>query len=217
MFNSFLWAGDNRTSYDQHRAITERLLHDVWGFSSTQKVPDAKAAACFYHYENLLLDRRLLDDHSTGLRESEHQSADVSALVTILKSKWQNSVDEIHHHLNQSPPDWIFNHGNAQTLDSVLHFAVRLWLFTKPDLTDRTITLQQAVQKPLLKIQSSANSWLWLDFSAAALRKRANFRIEHTSDLSQHLTFASRSVIRVFSHACVLERFIDASNRGIEE
>jgi hypothetical protein len=89
-----------------------------------------------------------------------------------------------------------------------LSFAVRLWLFTKPDLENGNLSLQDAVRKPLSKICStSSNEWIWLDFSANTLTLRAGFRIMWTSDLSEHLTFASKSVIRVFSYASVLEQF----------
>lgn len=195
-----------RTPYDPHHGLTERLLRGVWGFRSDDKIEKRKAAACFYHYENLLNNRHLLDE-KTGLRESMQQSADVSALVSILKSQSQRKLSDIHAHLSINAPDWILDSGDEETIDNVLRFAARLWLFTKPDLSDKSRTLEQSVQVPLSKINGASNSWLWLDFSAAMLEKRGGFRIHYTSDIAEHLTFASRYDIRVFAHSCVLERY----------
>ena len=203
-----------RTPYDAHKWIAGRLLRDVWGFGTTQEVPRAKAAACFYYYESLLNNQQLLDDQNTTLRDSDQQSSDVVALISTPKTRGQDTIEDIHSHLQDNAPDWILDAKNGATIENVLHFAVRLWLFTKPDLSDRTRTLQQAIRTPLLKVNGSSNAWLWLDFSASTLEKRAGFGTDWTSDISEHLTFASSSVIRVFSHACVLERY-DISN-GVE-
>jgi hypothetical protein len=205
---------NTRTPYDRHKSIAERLLQEVWGFSTTQEVPRPKAAACFYYYESLLNNQQLLDDQHTRLRDSDQQSSDVAALISILKTRGQDTIEDIHLFLQNNAPDWILDANDGETIENVLHFAIRLWLFTKPDLNDRTQTLQEAIRAPLLKVNGSSNTWLWLDFSASTLEKRAGFRMHWTSDISEHLTFASSSVIRVFSHACVLERY-DISN-GVE-
>ncbi len=205
---------DRRTPYDTHKSIAGRLLRDVWGFGTTQEVPRAKAAACFYYYEGLLNNQQLLDDQNTTLRDSDQQSSNVVALISTLKTSGQQTIAEIHSHLQDNAPDWILDPDNDTTIENVLHFAIRLWLFTKPDLSDRARTLQEAIQSPLLKISGSSNAWLWLDFSASTLETKAGFRWDWTSDISEHLTFSSRSVIRIFSHACVLERY-DISN-GVE-
>jgi hypothetical protein len=203
-----------RTPYDPYKSIADKLLQEVWGFSATQEVPRPKAAACFYYYESLLNNRQLLDDQNTALRDSDTQSADVAALIAILRARGQETIDNIHVYLKNNPRDWILDANDKTTIDNVLHFAIRLWLFTKPDLSDRTRTLHEAIQGPLLKINGGSNAWLWMDFSAIMLEKRAGFRMEYTSDISEHLTFASSSVIRIFSHACVLERYDTA--KGIE-
>jgi hypothetical protein len=197
---------DFRTSYDSHRAVAERLLRDVWGFRPNDKIEKRKAAACFYHYERLLNNRQLLDG-KTDLGGSQQQSADVVELINTLKSRSQSTISEIHAHLTNNAPDWVLDPTDEATIDNVLRFAARLWLFTKPDLTDRSRTLEQAVQDPLSKITGTSSTWLWWDFSAAMLERRAGFRMQYTSDISEHLTFASRYDIRVFAHSCVLEKY----------
>jgi hypothetical protein len=203
-----------RTPYDPSKSIANKLLQEVWGFSATQEVPRPKVAACFYHYESLLNNRQLLDDQNTALRDSDTQSAGVAALISILKARGQETIANIHLHLKENPQDWILDPNDRTAIDNALQFAIRLWLFTKPDLSDRTGTLHEAIQDPLLKINGSSNAWLWMDFSAMMLEERAGFRMEYTSDISEHLTFASSSVIRIFSHACVLKRYDTA--KGIE-
>lgn len=192
----------------QKTAITHNLLYGVWGFSSPKNVPKAKAASCFWHYYNLLSNQRLLDDQNTSLRESDTQSSDVIALVTDLKKQTQKSISDVRTSLQNSPPAWLLSPQNQEVLDKVLTFSVRLWLFTKPDFSDENKTLKEAICGPLNKISTNpSNAWMWLDFSEKALSQKAGFRLMWTSDLSEHLTFASRTEIRVFAHASVLEQF----------
>ena len=106
----------------------------------------------------------------------------------------------------KNSPGWLLNDSD-HVLDKILCLSLRLWLFVNPDLEDETMTLQQSVQKFLSKIRGSSNKWLWLDFCEQTLIKRGKFRIVYTSDIAQHLTFASKSDIRVFSHASVLELY----------
>jgi hypothetical protein len=192
----------------QKAQITQNILREVWGFALPHAVPRAKAASCFYHYENLLDNRQLLDDQSTRLRESNTQSSDVIKLVSDLKQHAQSSIADIRSFLEHNPPIWLRHPHSREAQDKVLNFAIRLWLFTKPDLRDGNSTLEKAVQSPLSKIStSSSNEYIWLDFSANTLTQRAGFHIMWTSDVAEYLTFASKSVIRVFSHASVLELF----------
>jgi hypothetical protein len=201
-----------RVDDPQKTQITENLLRGVWGFDLPHDVAKAKAASCFYHYESLLSNRQLLDDANTSLRDSDTQSTDVINLIAFLKTKTQTSIADIRNSLQQAPPAWLLNPGSPVVQDKVFSFAVRLWLFTKPDLTGGNDTLQEAVQKTLNGINSKPQTqYIWLDFSADTLTRRAGFHIMWTSDLSEHLTFASRSVIRVFSHASVLERYEKAT------
>jgi hypothetical protein len=200
--------------HPQKAHVIHNLLRGVWGFSRPAAVPRAKALSCFYHYETLLSNRRLLDDQNTDLRDSGTQSSDVIQLITSLKQQTDTSITDIRNSLQNNPPAWLLNPQSREAQDKVLSFAVRLWLFTKPDLEDGNLSLQDAVRKPLSKICStSSNEWIWLDFSANTLTRRAGFRIMWTSDLSEHLTFASKSVIRVFSHASVLELYENTNER----
>lgn len=191
----------------QKDQIIENLLREVWTFTSPQAVPKAKAASCFYHYESLLINRQLLDEQNTSLRESQSQSSDVIALIQYLKRNSQTSIVDIRKHLERNPPHWLLNPQSRDVLDHILHFCIRLWLFTRPDLSDDSLALQEAVRKPFANVNHPPNAWLWLDFSEKTLRERGHFQFSYTSDISEHLTFASRSVIRVFSHASVMERY----------
>lgn len=192
----------------QKTQITQNLLRDIWSFSLPHTVPSAKAASCFYHYQNLLTNPYLLDDQNTSLRESDTQSSDIITLVGSLKQDLQKTITATDTSLETNPPTWLLNPQSQVARDRVLTFAVLLWLFVKPDLSDGSVTLQDAVRKPLNAIAAqSSTSWIWLDFSAHTLAQRAGFRIMWTSDLCEHLTFASKSVIRVFSHASVLEQY----------
>ncbi|KAL8716474.1 MAG: hypothetical protein Q9225_006201, partial [Loekoesia sp. 1 TL-2023] len=191
----------------QREQIVENLLRDIWGFASPRAVPEAKAASCLYHYESLLTNRQLLDEQNTCLRESNSQSSDVIALIRYLKQNTQTSIAAIREDLERNPPHWLLNPGSREVLDCVLNFCVRLWLFTRPDLSDDSATLQEALRKHFANISHPPNAWLWLEFSERTLRERGHFHFTYTSDISEHLTFASRSVIRVFSHASVMERY----------
>jgi len=187
--------------------IVNDLLREVWGFSSPHAVPKAKAASCFNHYESLLSNRQILDDQNTNLRESESQSLDVRVLVGRLKKQVHHPIADIRKSIVDDSPSWLLNTHNLDTLDKVLQFCVRLWLFVKPDLADENATLQVAVRNSVSKFGAPSNSWLWMDFSAKTLMERGRFHITWTSDIAEHLTFASKSVIRVFSHASVIELY----------
>lgn len=203
-------SGSGPLSDPQKEQVIQNLLREIWGFAKPKAVPKAKAASCFYHYESLLSNRQLLDDNNTSLRDSDRQSSDVIELVKLLRENPNTKIADIHSSLRSNPPHWLINQ-NHDTLDGVLHFGIRLWLFTTPDLSNDSSTLQEAVQKPLIR-GNKANSWLWLDFCAKTLNERGHFHITYTSDIYEHLTFASKSVIRVFSHASVMERYENTSD-----
>ncbi|MCJ1327365.1 hypothetical protein MMC10_004034 [Thelotrema lepadinum] len=169
----------------QQYQVTQNLLRGVWSFSSPQA---------------------LLDDQSNTLRDSACVSADVIALINHVKPQSQSSINDIRMSFKKNSPGWLLNDSD-HVLDKILCLSLRLWLFVNPDLEDETMTLQQSVQKFLSKIRGSSNKWLWLDFCEQTLIKRGKFRIVYTSDIAQHLTFASKSDIRVFSHASVLELY----------
>jgi hypothetical protein len=191
---------------DPKRAqIIRNLLQGIWGFESPGNLPKSKATSCVRHYETLLGDQRLLNDDSTTLRESKTPSADVITLITKLKRDTDKSLDDIREGLQTTnTPAWLTD---TAAVDEVLTFASRLWLFTRLDLTDGQRTLSKAARAELDKIGgASTNAFVWIDFSADTLTK-AGLRIKWTSELSEHLTFASNSFIRVFSHASVLERY----------
>ena len=192
---------------DRKKKIIEKLLQEVWGFASPQAVPGAKAASYFYHYETLLTNRQLLDEQNTNLHDSDTQSSDVIELIQYLKQNSHTSIKDIRDHLNSSPPHWLLNPQNQEVLDRILHFCVSLWLFSRPNLSDSGATLQQAVRKTFSNFNNPPNAWLWLEFSEKTLRERGGFHLSYTSDISEHLTFASRSIIRVFCHASVIEQY----------
>lgn len=191
----------------QKDQVIENLLREIWGFGSPQSVPRAKAASCFYHYENLLSNRQLVDDQNINLREANSPSSDVIGLVKLLKQNAHSTIADVRAVIEAQAPDWLLTPTSQEILDRVLHFAVRLWLFTRPDLSDDKVTLQDAIRRPLEKTKATNNNWLWLDFSEKTLRERGRFQIAFTSDISEHLTFASRSTIRVFSHASIIEQY----------
>ncbi|KAI4161834.1 MAG: hypothetical protein LQ342_004525 [Letrouitia transgressa] len=206
-FSNILSKFSKPSNDPQKQQIIENLLREIWGFASPHAVPKAKAASCLYHYENLLTNRQLLDEQNTSLHDSNTQSSDVIALVQYLKQNSQTSIADIRDYLKRSPPHWLLNPQSQEVLDSILNFCVRLWLFSRPDLSDSNGTLQEAVRKPFANFNRPPNAWLWLEFSEKTLRERGNFHFTYTSDISEHLTFASRSIIRVFCHASVMERY----------
>ena len=191
----------------QQAQITKSLLRAVCGFNANQAVSNGKAASYFFHYETLLNNRRLLEEHTTTLRDSNNISADVISFLVDLKLKRKDSLNTIRTWLQNNPPPWLGHAQTPQTIDKVLTFASRLWLFTRIELRDGNATLEDAARARLQNIAGvSTNAFVWLDFSANTM-ERAGFRIQWTSELSEHLTFASTSVVRVFSHASILERY----------
>jgi hypothetical protein len=189
--------------------IIRNLLQGIWGFESPGNLPKSKATSCVRHYETLLGDQRLLNDDSTTLRESKTPSADVITLITKLRRDTDKSLDDIRKGLQTTnTPAWLID---TAAVDEVLTFASRLWLFTRLDFTDGQRTLAKAARAELDKI-SGASTNAFVYFSADILTK-AGLHIKWTSELSEHLTFASNSFIRVFSHASVLERYEGSMER----
>lgn len=198
----------DRTATDPHRdRIMKKLLQGVWAIHSTQRVSKAKAAAYLYHYEGLLMNRNLLDEEHTNLRESGSQSSDVIEVIQYLKQNSQTSIADIRKHLERHPPHWLLNPTNRDVVDRVLQFCIQLWLFTRPDLSDDSLALQEAVRRPFTYVSHPPSAWLWLDFSAKTLRERGRFQFSYTSDIYEHLTFSSKSGIRVFAHASAIHHF----------
>lgn len=201
-----------KPTYDLNkRRIVEGLLRDVWDIAHPERVPDSKIASCLYHYESLLADTRLLDDDTTAIRNSANQSSEVIALLQLIRRNRHSPIADIYTQLRANRPHWLLD-DSQDVLENVLQFAVRLWLFTQPDLSDPKHTLQEAVRQPLRK-GSTSYGMFWHDFTAVSLARRGDFHIAYTSDVQEHLAFASKSVIRVFAHASILE-WLETSSDG---
>lgn len=200
---------DTRLRFDKLTA--NRLLHDVFGFGANNTIPEAASKAGFHHWDQVLHQNDNLLDHNPALGATRPPLEDICELIAVLKQNTDKTIQQLHTQLQSQPLAWIPDATDEVKVDNALHFAIYLWLFTRPDLKDKTKTLKEVVQESLASVTGASSAWLWLDFSAATLRKRAGFRFEFTSDLGDHLTFVSRDVIRVFAQTSVLDQYNDAS------
>jgi hypothetical protein len=140
------------------------------------------------------------------------RSEDVLNLVSHLKGKGGASLKTIKDDIRAHAPSYIADVARSDAISNTVDFSIRLWLFTEADLMDEDSSLKECVARGLAEISSrSASSSrlkaLSYDFSAKSLARKGGFTLVWTSYLTQHLTFATPTRLRVFRHASVLTEF----------
>jgi hypothetical protein len=191
---------------ERELVVVRDLMAGIWGMKVDPGLGDA--AAYIDHYSNLLASPNIVDQQTLTLRRSE----DVLNLVNHLKGKSGASLKIIKDDICAHAPSYIPDVARADAVSNAVDFSIRLWLFTEADLRDEDVTLKESLAKGLAVISSKKGSSSRLkavtnDFSAKSLARKGGFTLVWTSYLTQHLTFATPSKLRVFRHASVLTEF----------
>jgi hypothetical protein len=193
-------------SNERELVVIRNLMAGIWGMKVD---PDlGEAAAYIDHYSNLLASPDIVDQQTLKLRRSE----DVLDLVKHLKGKIGVSLKTIKDDMCTQPPSYISDVARADTVTNAVDFTIRLWLFTEADFSNEDASLKEILAQSLTAINSKHVSSSRLkavtsDFSAKNLARKGGLTLVWTSYLTQHLTFATSSKLRVFRHATVLSEF----------
>lgn len=186
-----------------------RLLPGVWGLAST--APSHRLEAYKEHWKETVSS---IEDPDLSLTSQQN----VTNLIAIVRGNSDGSVEDVETAILGAELDALANSTDPVSVSAALKFAMRLWLFTDPDLSDKSLILSQLVKKQLLQITRSTHldglSCLSEDFSAKSLTRKGGFRLVWTSYLSEHLTFEGTSRLKVFRHASALRQY--ASPKSVE-
>jgi hypothetical protein len=191
--------------------LMSRIMPKVWGMETRPKTQQYVNRAHYNHYRDILYNKQLNDGEHIELEKLE----DVSELVQVLRHNKDLSIAEIEDKIRGKSWTWLTD-TEEKTLDRAVELAVRLWLFAKPVLTDKTASLQNAVRRGLPSMVAPTASdlrYLKSDFSAKSLIEIGGMTLVYTSYLDEHLSFAEKKHLRVFRHASALYH-LDASPKG---
>ena len=92
-------------------------------------------------------------------------------------------ISEIEEQIRGKSWSWLGD-TEEKTLDKVVEMAIRLWLFVKPVLTDRTISLEGGLRQSLPIVTTHTASdlrYLKPDFSAKGLIDLGDITLVYTS------------------------------------
>lgn len=188
------------------------LLTKMWGLDVNRGRVWSEAYADHYH-DTIQANNLLAQTPSPFDRCTE-----VIELVNLVKCKCLLSIADVTLAVQQACSGWMTTAIDGEAAHCALKLALKLWLFSEPSLNDPSQMLIHANRKHYEPGRTSQNPLavdiksLSTDFSAKSLTRKGGFYLVWTSDLSQHLTFASKDQIRVFRHARILEQY----QRGLE-
>jgi hypothetical protein len=74
---------------------------------------------------------------------------EIVELVKLVKLNQDRTVKEIKDEIGKANFKWVNQLAGDDSIQNVLDFAVRLWLFIEPDLSDQTLTLPKVVERCL--------------------------------------------------------------------
>lgn len=126
---------------EEVQVVGRQLLLGVWGIHLNGKAQ---------HYAQSYLDhcnelRSLFDED--GL--SRANRTEIVELVGLVKQSQHNTLKEIEDEIRKAQFRWIAPLAGAESIRNVLSFAIRLWLFVEPDLSDQALTLAEVVERCL--------------------------------------------------------------------
>jgi hypothetical protein len=196
---TLLWsAGDSRRK--EQRAV-RKLKRVIWSLDEGPLRGSLDPYAD--HYKRLLAVKTQLVNLQAP--------SDVVELVRIIKREKQQTVEGIRKSLLEGSPSCLPQSSSNEALDGAIMLGVQLWLFTEPDLADGKSTLQECVFSALSTVTRGSGDHskdvLSSDFCEKSLTRKGGISIVWTSDLLEHLTFESKSRLRVFRHASALRLF----------
>jgi hypothetical protein len=140
---------------------------------------------------------------------------DIIELVDLVAASRDKPIARIAEEIRAADPKWMISATDDDSVLASLDFAIRLWLFIRPELKDGTRTLYQVVATELPKRTASRHnsSHLSRDFCAKSLTRKAGLKVEWTSYLSDHLTFVGKARLRVFRNVKALRKYSQSRER----
>lgn len=191
----------------KRQLVGGELLEKVWGLSSYPgRTVDARLDAYLNHYNNLAPLASTLD----AFDDRNH----VIEVIAVARSRSSESINTIIDAVKQASLSWGNSMFNDTEALEALRFALKLWLFSSPVLEQPTLTLAECnkslhtcATRGSPQGHAQQNGLLAADFSAKSLTRKGGFYLIWTSELSEHLTFASKDQLRVFRHAQVLLQY----------
>ena len=123
--------------------VGRELLLGVWGINLTASVQHY-AQSYLTHCNEL---RSLFEEDGV----SRANRTEIVELVRLIKSAQNKTIGEIEDEIRKARLRWITPLAGDDTFRRVLDFAIRLWLFVEPDLSDQALTLAEAVEQCLPK------------------------------------------------------------------
>jgi hypothetical protein len=199
------------------------LLQGLWGVRLNDV---ANTSVAYLDHCNELVNFSSKED---GLRDTDRR--DIIALVDIVRKNQAASIDKIIEKIRAAKPKWAPLIDDDDSAQSILDFALRLWLFIEPDLSNSSLTVSEVVKKCLpapdalatyrnrhfKAATTSARAtgsyshpddiwYLPRDLCEKSLTRKAAIKLEYTSYLSDHLALVGKSRLRIFRHASAIQQ-----------
>ena len=175
------------------------ILSGVWGLDPA--APHQLEAYRDHWKES----RSLINNDNLALSSRAH----VVELISLVQGKCDLSVQDIESAVRAANLACLEDCYDDESASAALDFALRLWLFTEPDLEEKKSALSEVVAQKLPAALSQSHApdlpCLSDDFSAKSLTRKGGLRLVWTSYLSEHLLLEG-SQLKVFRHASALRR-----------
>jgi hypothetical protein len=130
-----------KRSLTGREVVGRELLLGVWGINLSPKVQ---------HYAHSYLT------HCNELRSlfaedglCQANRTEIVELVKLVQLNQDRTIKEIEEEIRKANFQWLNLLAGDESIQNVLDFAVRLWLFIEPDLSDQTLTLPELVERCL--------------------------------------------------------------------
>lgn len=198
------------------------LLQGFWGVRLSDV---ANTSVAYIDHCNELISFSSKED---GLRDTDRR--DIIALVDIVRKNRATSIESVIGKIRAAKPKWapLIDDDDESAL-SILDFALRLWLFIEPDLSNQSLEVSEVVKKclpaphalatyrnwrskattPSTRASHSQPDDIWYlprDFCEKSLTRKAAIKLEYTSYLSDHLALVGKSRLRIFRHASAIQQ-----------
>jgi hypothetical protein len=193
------------------RLLIRELAEKIWHIDD--EVQSYQLGAYQDHYRSSV---RLIVDDNVAF-------ADVSDVLDLIASLEDSTktVRELKSTLNGTQNTFLKAGANETSLEVVLKFAARLWLFVPIDesMANESLTLKQLIEQELSSMNTTTSPGghqsLSEDLCEKNLTRKAGIQLNWTSNLCEHLEMVNKSQLKVFRHSSILTAFDGGEERYV--
>lgn len=185
--------------------VIEKLAGGVWGIDPPRATSESEAAAYLEHYKGVTRLAATRTPAPVRLINRPDKIVGLVQLLSIIKQHSDKPLKEIAASIATERFAWVGDGTSDCFFIEATHAVVALWLFVNVQDSNDALPLSEAIAVSLPSARTTNHGYLPFDLSAKSITRKGGFTFVWTSDLSKHLTLASRNEIHFFRHSRVLD------------